>query len=88
MKRHCFAAAKDKICFINTSRRHVPLFSLSFSDVYGTSSNILCCNVGNEEKKFNNIDAWFAKDFAAKEHKSVRANVQVSINVNKTLLLN
>ncbi len=87
MKCHCFAVAKDKICFINTSRWYAPLFSLSFLDVYGTSSNILCCNVGDEEKKFYNIDAWFAKDFAAKEHKSVRANVQVSINVNKSSLL-
>ncbi len=32
---HSFAAAKDKICFINTSRRYAPLFSLSFLDVYG-----------------------------------------------------
>jgi hypothetical protein len=37
---HCFAAAKDKICFINTSRRYVPLFSLSFLDVYETSLKV------------------------------------------------
>jgi hypothetical protein len=36
---HCFAAAKDKICFINTSWWYAPLFSLSFLDVYGVQQN-------------------------------------------------
>ncbi len=33
---HCFAAAKDKICFINTNWWYATLFSLSFLDVYGS----------------------------------------------------